>query len=114
MKHRPERMSELIKEEVSEMILREIEFDGALVTVTKVDVSKDVEHAKIGVSVIPHTKEEFVIGILKKFEGRLQHELNRKLNMRPTPYIIFELDHGPEYAAQIEKDFIEIEKSEDK
>ncbi len=113
MKHRPERMSELIRETLAELIIRELEFDGALVTITNVEVSKDVEHANVGFSVIPHDKEERVAEVLKKFTGRLQHELNHKLNLRPTPRILFFLDHGPEKAAMIEKDLLEIEKTEE-
>ncbi len=110
--HRPERMGQLIRDEISNMILRELEFDKSLVTVTYVEVSKDLEHAKVKVSVIPEGDENAVIKVLKKFRKHFQFELIRKLNLRPLPEIDFAIDHGLERAAIIEKDLLDIAKKE--
>ncbi len=110
MKHRPERMSELIRETIAEAMLRELELPGELVTVTEVEVSKDLEYAKVKVSVLPHTAEEAVMHALGKLTRHFQHLLIKKLNLKPIPQITFVLDEGPERAAIIEKDLLEIEK----
>jgi ribosome-binding factor A len=114
MKHRPERMSHLLRKELGEMLLREFEFTGALITLTEVVVSADLEHAKAKISVMPHKNEKPVLSALQKMTGHFQHELNHKLNFKPMPRLMFALDEGPERAAAIEKDLLEIEKSGDK
>lgn len=112
MKHRPERMSELIRETLAEAMLRELELPGELVTITEVEVSKDLEYAKIKVSILPHTAEEAVMHALKKLAGHFQGLLIKKLNLKPIPHITFVLDEGLERAAALEKEFIEIEKKD--
>ena len=110
--HRPERVSELIRHELSALVLREMEFPGALVTLTSVNVTSDLEHAAVKVSVLPINKAPEVMKKFKWAVGQLQFLLGRKLNIRPMPRIAFELDFGPERASAIEKDLLEIEKKE--
>ncbi len=110
--HRPERISQLIRDQLSGLILRELEFPGALVTITDVEVTSDLERAKIKMSILPGEKSERVMMILGKAQPRLQFELLRKINIKPMPTIRFELDHGLEKAAAIEKDLLEVEKEE--
>ncbi len=111
MKYRRERLSNLIEEELSKLIIRELEFDGALVTITGVDISEDMQFADIRFSVIPANKLK---GVQKTFDenaGYLQRLLIRKLSMRSIPYIRFEYDPGPEKAQRIEKILIEEDKN---
>ncbi len=107
---RHQRVSSLIQQELSELLLRELEFDGALVTITQVEVQKDLDTATIGVSVIPSEAGEKIIALLQKNRARLERLLLRKINIKPMPTIVFQLDHGPEEAAKIEKAFLKIEK----
>ncbi len=107
MKFRPERISNLIREELSKLIVRELEFGGALVTLTDVEVNKKMEYAKVGVTVFPSSSADEVIAELKKQQGELQYKLLRILNIRPMPRIDFFIDHGPENAARIEKALLE-------
>ncbi len=102
--HRPQRAESLIQQELSKIILKEIDFPvGALVTVSWVSVSPDMMNAKVGVSILPKKMEENSMAILKKMQGFLQHVLNNKMNIRPMPRIDFEIDHGSENAADIER-----------
>lgn len=107
-------MSHLLRKELGEMLLRDFEFTGALITLTEVEVSADLEHAKAKISVMPHTSEKHALSALQKMTGHFQHELNQKLNFKPMPRLMFVLDEGLERAAAIEKDLLEIEKGEDK
>ncbi len=108
--HRRERISQLVRDIMSELLIRELEFPlGTLVTITEVDVSGDLEHAKVRVSVLPATQEEKVMTVLKKFRGHLQGLLGRKLNIRPMPQILFSADHGLENAALVEKDLMGVD-----
>ena len=107
MKHRPERVANLIKEELSKIISRELEFSGYLVTVIDVVVNKKLEQAIIKFSVLPSENSETAFKILEKNCGYLQHLLVRKINIKPMPKITFEIDRGPEKLAKIEKILIE-------
>jgi ribosome-binding factor A len=100
---RSERVSELVKEQVSLLMVRECDFRGALATVTTVDVDKKLEHAKINVSVIPAAKAGDVLKDLEKNVGHLQHLLMKKINIKPMPRIAFAIDYGYENAAKVEK-----------
>jgi ribosome-binding factor A len=93
----------LLREHVSELIIREVDFAGALVTVTDVEIDKKLEHAKVKVSVIPGDRDLAVIRELDKQAPHLQHLLMKKINIKPMPRIAFVVDHGYENAAQVEK-----------
>lgn len=105
--HRPERVSDLIIEELNNILLREIEIPDVLITITDAEVLKDLSIATIKVSVYPSEKSKEVIKILEKMRKKFQFLLNRKLNIRPMPQISFKLDKGPEKAAIIEKKLLE-------
>lgn len=108
MKHRPERVSNLITVELGKILLEEVETpSGVLLTITSVEVSKDLEHANIKVSVYPSEQAEKLFKILQKKQGELQFILSRKLNIRPMPRILFQLDFGMEKAARVEKKLLE-------
>jgi ribosome-binding factor A len=100
---RSDRVRELIREELSKIIIREMEFPDALVTITDVEVEKKLEHAKVMVGVIPSSAAPAALAALEKRAGHLQHLLTNKLNIKPMPRISFAIDHGTENAASIEK-----------
>ena len=100
---RKERMSSLIREELAMLIARELEFKGMFVTLTDVVVDADLDHAKARLSVMPADRAGDALAIARAFERRFHGELVRKLAIRPIPYIRFEIDHGLEKAADIEK-----------
>ena len=103
MKHRPERVQKLIREELAKIILKELEFGGALVTITEVEVDKQLGTARVMVSVIPAAKEDRALLTARKAAGDLQYLLMKKINIKPMPKIRFELDRGPRHAADVEK-----------
>lgn len=108
MNHRAERVQSLVQEELSKIIVREIEFPvGALATITSVEVDKKLEMAEVFVSVIPSSAAVEAMRLLTKSAGELQYLLMKKMNIKPMPRIHFELDRGPENAAVVEKLLIE-------
>lgn len=91
--HRLEKISELIKEEVGKIILKEIDIDkNLLLTVTHVKTSSDLAHATIFISTIVKEKEGEALEELQYNAGAIQYILNRKLRMKPIPRIRFEID----------------------
>lgn len=103
MKFRDQRAGQLIRDELSKIITRDVEINGALMTITEVDVDKKLETAKVRISVLPPSKTKEVFDLLNKAHFNLQNALFKKLNMRPTPRIQFEIDRGLENAAEVEK-----------
>lgn len=110
MNYRPLRVAKLIKEELGMIIEKELEFPGALFTITEIEVNKKLETARVEFSVFPSSSAEEVLKILEKSAGRLQYLLMKKINIKPMPRIFFEIDRGPENAARVEKIFLESKK----
>ncbi len=103
MSQRIQRVNKLIKEQISQLILKEIDFGGTLVTITEVETAADLSRSKIKISVLPTEKTEQVLRILKKNIFQLQQTLNKKLTMRIVPKIIFEIDQAEVKAQRIEE-----------
>ena len=107
MNHRPERVAKLIQEELAAMFARELEFPGALVTVSDVEVSKKLDAACVKIGVVPPYKAAAVQEAVNKARAELQFSLTRKLNIKPMPHVRFEIDRGLENAAAVEKKLLE-------
>jgi len=110
---RHERVESLVRDQLNDLILRELEFDGALVTVTEVEVQKDLDYSNIKVSAIPSEKSEEAVKLLNQNKKRLRHLLLRKINIKPMPELRFLVDVGMEKAAEVEKALLKIEKEEE-
>ena len=107
MNYRPLRVGNLIRDELSLLILRELEFPNTIVTILDVNVDKKMGLARVGVSVVPSERAMTALKTLNDARGSLQHALLRKINIKPMPELRFEIDHGPENAARVEKALIE-------
>ncbi|MBN3871831.1 MAG: 30S ribosome-binding factor RbfA [Nostoc sp.] len=97
---RVSRVAELIKREVSQMLLNGIKDDRVgtgMVSVTDVDVSGDLQHAKIYVSIYgtDEAKVETMAG-LKSATGYVRSELGARVRLRRTPEVIFVEDRSIE------------------
>ena len=103
MNHRKERLNSLIREELAKIIMKELEFENALVTITEVETSDDLEVAVVNFSVLPSEKNEEVLKQLDKSRSYLRSFLMKKIKMRGCPQIRFKIDTGSENAAKVEK-----------
>ena len=110
MNHRVLRINNLVHEELAKLLVREVDFRGALATITEVVTTDEIDYAVVRISVIPSDRAEDVLRTLTKATSHLQYLLIRKINIRPMPKIRFELDRGPEKAAEMEKMMSKIEK----
>jgi len=108
---RLERVNELLYREISQLILRELNFYNVLVSITKVETSADLREAKITFSAMPLEKTESALRILEKNIFDLQQLLNKKLKMRPVPKIRFEIDRSAAGAQRIEELLQKINKT---
>jgi ribosome-binding factor A len=94
------RVAELIKREVSQMLLNGIKDDRVgtgMASVTNVDVSGDLQHAKIYVSIYgtEEAKAETMAG-LKSATGYVRSELGSRIRLRRTPEVLFIEDRSIE------------------
>ena len=88
MSKRIQRLNELIKREISRLLLREIEFPkDALVTVTRVQISADLNQAKIYISIIPDKYFSKIFQMLNKRVSFLQKKIGQLLIIRRIPKI---------------------------
>ena len=94
--HRLARIAEAIREVASETILYELRDPRVnLVTVTRTEVSGDLQHAKVYVSVMGTDKEQqLTLRGLRHAAGFIQSKLARRLQTRLTPILHFVLDAG--------------------
>ena len=79
-----------------------------LISVTKVKVTNDLKYAKIYVSILNAKDVKETMTALKKSAGFIRSELARKVNLRNTPELLFELDDSLEYGAKIDTILKEI------
>jgi len=101
--HRLARVSEVIREVASETILFELR-DPRIknVTVTRAEVSGDLQHAKVYVSIMGAAKEQqLCMHGLRHAAGYLQSKLADRLQTRFTPVIHFVLDHGVKNSIEV-------------
>ncbi len=92
------RVNEQVKRELSSLVreLLPVEKHG-LISVTDVDVSKDLKAANVYVSGVGTALQtENVVAALVKIRGTLQHGLAQKIAMKYTPHLLFKLDQGLE------------------
>lgn len=102
---RVSRVAELIKREVSQMLINGIKDDRVatgMVSVTDVDVSGDLQHAKIYVSIYgtDEAKSETMAG-LKSATGYVRSELGSRIRLRRTPEVIFLEDRSIERGTKV-------------
>ncbi len=111
MKNRVDRVNELIRQELSQIILRDLEMpDQALVTLTRVVASGNLQQAKVYISVVPDERAQEVLKILGKNIFAVQQMLNRKLKMRPVPKILWVPEKATLEAQRIEELLAQIKE----
>ncbi len=101
---RTERLNDQLREEISDLVRRDVKDPriGGLVTITEVDVSPDLSHAKVYVSVLGSDEER--AGTLKALDAAshfLQRELRKRLTIKRTPALDFRADESLERGARI-------------
>jgi ribosome-binding factor A len=102
---RVSRVAELIKREVSQMILFDIKDDrvgAGMVSVTAVDVAGDLQHTKVFVSIYgsDEVRAETMEG-LKAVTGYVRSQIGKRVGLRRTPTVIFVEDTSFDRATSV-------------
>jgi ribosome-binding factor A len=102
---RPDRVAEAIREAVATFLAEGVKDPRVtgLVTVTGVDVTRDLRHARVHVSILgtEEQKKETLEG-LASVAGHLRAKLGRVLRLRVTPELEFRYDTSIAHAARID------------
>mgnify|MGYP002000918309 FL=1 len=97
---RVERVAALIRRETSQLLIngiRDERVHQGMVSITDVEVSGDLQHCKIFVSIFGDASDQpKVMEGLQAASGFLRGELGRRLQMRRAPEVVFQLDRGIE------------------
>ena len=102
---RPDRVAEAIREEVATFLAEGVKDPRVvgLVTVTGVDVTRDLRHAKVYVSILGSESERAAtLDGLGSVASHLRSRIGRALRLRIAPEIAFKLDQSVAHAARIE------------
>ena len=112
MSHRVLRVAQAVKQELAELIRRELADPRlSLATVTMVEISQDSRYCRVYLSVIgaPEEQQE-ALAVLEKTKSFLRGEITRRLGLRFAPEITFKLDRSIEHGARIGKLLNELRK----
>ncbi len=105
------RVNDLIQEELGKIFLKEIDLSrDILVTITRVDTAPNLSTTKVFISVLPDGQSERVFKILNRIVYHIQQLLNKSLNMRPIPKIIFCKEDKTSQAARVEDVLNQLKK----
>ena len=105
MKYRRFRMQDLFREEISEIIQREIKDPGiGFITILDVKITEDLKNAKVLYSVYGSEDEKHrTVEALKRARGYIRHALGTRVKVKFMPEIVFELDTGQAKLDRIEE-----------
>ena len=78
---------------------------GAMVTVSKVETSEDLRHAKASITILPSDEltEKMVLAKIAESLYEIQGSINRKLAMKVVPRVAFVVDYSQAYVSRISK-----------
>ncbi len=111
---RTDRLNALIRNELAQAITTRLKDERlGFVTVTQVDISPDVKHCKVYVSVLGADKEiKSSLAALRHAEGFLKRDLASKLKLRFTPKLHFKLDDTAEEGIRLDNIFRKIHEED--
>ena len=113
---RIEKINAELQKDIYEVITRRLKnpYITEMVSITAVDTSKDLKHAKVFISVFSTNKErkERTITALKEDAKRIRFELAKVFKARTVPEISFVIDESLEYGDKMDKLLLKIKKEE--
>jgi ribosome-binding factor A len=114
MGHRVNRVGEQMKKELGDIISRKIKDPRiGFVTVTDVQVTGDLQQAKVYISVLGDEEQrENTLKGLAKAKGFIRTEIGQRIRLRKTPELFFEFDETMAYGNRINSLIHELNREE--
>jgi len=101
---RPQRLGDLIQRDLSELIRLELRDPRVgMLTLTSVDVSPDMSHAKVFFTMLNKDQLEDTLHGLKRSAGFLRSQLARRVSMYTIPELRFQYDETIERADHLSR-----------
>ena len=109
---RPERVQEALRQEISRVALEEIKDPRiGFLTITKVELTKDLRYAKVYFSVLGGAKEKaLALKGLNSAKGYIKGVVADRIKLRLVPDISFRIDESIEHTKEIYDMFEKIKK----
>ncbi|OON91502.1 MAG: ribosome-binding factor A [Candidatus Epulonipiscium fishelsonii] len=107
------RINEEIRKELADLIREEIKdprVNDAMVSITTVETTNDLKHAKVFISVLQDDKKDDALEGLQASSKFIRKEIARRINLRNTPEFTFKLDTSIEYGMKMSKVIEEVMK----
>jgi ribosome-binding factor A len=100
---RADRVADSVRAAVADLILRDLKDPRiGMVTITEVDMTDDLKHARVFFSVVGTEEErQRSLAGLESASGFIRREVGRRLQLRYAPQISFRLDASPERAQRV-------------
>ena len=67
---------------------------ASMITVTRTDISRDMKHGTIFITVLPEDKEDAAINFAKRMRSELRHYVMKRLPVKVIPFFEVEIDYG--------------------
>lgn len=114
MRLRPERVQEALRQEISRLVLGEVKDPRiGFLTITKVDLTKDLRYAKVYFSVLGGAKEKaLALKGLNSAKGYIKGMVADRIKLRLVPEISFRIDESIEHTKEIYDLFERIKKKD--
>ena len=98
------RINEELKKEVSHIITFELKNPNVtgLISVTRAKITPDLKYAKVYVSILNSKNVQKTMDGLKESAGFIRSQIAKRVNLRITPELVFELDDSLEYGEKID------------
>lgn len=106
--NRIEKINSLLQQLLGGILLPYLKNINAIVTISKVETSRDLKWAKIWITII-NGEDEAVLKYLQNNIFEIQGELNRAMEVKIVPRISFHLDTSGRYAQHINEIFKQLE-----
>jgi len=104
MSRRTERVNDLIRDELSELLLREVRDPrlGGLISITRAEVAPDLSNARVFVSVMgDEAEQDAAMKALNAAAAFFHRELKKRVEMRRVPFLTFRLDTSIAKGAEV-------------
>jgi len=104
MSHRLERLNSLLRQELSDLLHREVKDPrlSGMISITEVNIAPDLKYAQVFVSSLGGLEDkDAVLSSLRSAAGFLRGKLAKNLRMRVVPELDFQWDESIEHGAHI-------------
>ncbi|MDE1171039.1 MAG: 30S ribosome-binding factor RbfA [Verrucomicrobium sp.] len=114
MSERTDRMSEVIRRELSTLIQREASLEGQIVTIASVETSPDLKHAYVYVSAIEQEMGKGqILAAMNKARAAWQSALGHRIGAKFTPKLHFHFDEAQARGDRVMELMQEIERQKE-